>query len=90
MNKKDLVKTVSEATEMTQKATTEIVDAIFTAITDELTEGGEVSIPNFGKFVVKERPARSGRNPQTGETMGIDAYNAVSFKPSSVLKAAVK
>ena len=89
MNKAEFIKVVAQKVDATQKLTGEFVDAVFTTITEELTEGNEVSISGFGKFSVTERSAREGRNPSTGETMRIEASNSVKFKASSTLKNAV-
>lgn len=89
MNKKELVKAVAEKAEMTQKLAGEVVDAVLETITDELVDGGEVSLTGFGKFSVTERAEREGRNPSTGEPMMIPASNSVKFKASSNLKDAV-
>lgn len=90
MTKKELVSAIAEKTEETKVKTTEMVDAIVEAITESLANGEEVSIAGFGKFVVRERAAREGRNPQTGEKITIDASKTPAFKASKTLKDAVK
>ena len=90
MNKKELVKAISEKTEMTQKTTAEVVDALFDVIEDTLMDGEDVSIANFGKFVVIEKEASTKRNPLTGAPVEVPAHNVVKFKASSVLKENVK
>lgn len=89
MNKAEFIKAVAQKVDATQKLTGEFVDAVFTTITEELTEGNEVSISGFGKFSVTERSAREGRNPSTGEAMHIESSKSVKFKTSSTLKNAV-
>ena len=89
MNKKDLVKAISEKLKITQKAAGEQLDTILEVITEELVNGGEVKISGFGTFSVAERAAREGRNPATGETIQIAASRAPKFKPATALKAAV-
>lgn len=98
MNKQDLiakvVDVVNETTEvngkkLTKKDATVIVDAVFGELEDALVAGEEVKIANFGKFSIENVDSREGRNPQTGETMTIEAYKRVKFKASSVLKAVV-
>jgi DNA-binding protein HU-beta len=90
MNKKELVKLTAEKAEMTQKAVGEVLDALLTTITDELVDGGEVSIAGFGKFTIAEKAARTARNPQTGEEVVVPAHNAPKFKAAQALKDAVK
>jgi DNA-binding protein HU-beta len=63
-----------------------LVDAMFAAIADAAARGEDVSIAGFGKFKVKESPARQGRNPSTGETIQIAASRKVAFAPSKTLK----
>ena len=67
-----------------------LVDAMFAAIADTASRGEEVSIPGFGKFKVKETPARQGRNPSTGEPIQIAASKKVAFTPSKTLKDKVQ
>lgn len=62
------------------------VEAIFDAISSELSNGGEVAIAGFGKFSVSERAAREGRNPATGETIQIKASKGAKFSAASALK----
>ena len=89
MNKKELVKAISEKLEITQKAAGEQLDAILDVITEELVQGGEVKISGFGTFSVAERAAREGRNPATGETIQIAASKAPKFKAAKALKDVV-
>lgn len=90
MNKKELIKAISEKTEMTQKTVGEVVDATFDVIEDTLMDGEDVSIANFGKFVVVEKEASVKRNPATGQPVNVPAHNVVKFKASSTLKENVK
>lgn len=62
------------------------VEAIFDAISNELANGGEISISGFGKFSVSNRAARQGRNPATGETIQIAASKGAKFSAASALK----
>lgn len=89
MNKKELVKAISEKLEITQKAAGEQLDAILDVIIEELANGGEVKISGFGTFSVAERAAREGRNPATGETIQIAASRAPKFKAAKALKDVV-
>lgn len=95
MNKTDIVSKVVEVlgekdVKITKKAMSEYVDTIFDVIADSVAAGDTVSIAGFGKFEVKERDARMGRNPQTGESIQIAASKSPRFKASSTFKAAVK
>lgn len=89
MNKKELVKAISEKLEITQKAAGEQLDVILDVITEELVNGGEVKITGFGTFSVAERAEREGRNPATGETIQIAASKAPKFKAAKALKDVV-
>lgn len=95
MNKVELVAKVVEVlgekdVKVTKKAMTEYVDTVFDVVADTVAAGDTVSIAGFGKFEVKERDARMGRNPQTGESIQISASKSPRFKASSTFKAAVK
>ncbi len=91
MNKDLLIKTVAEATERTQKEIKEIIETTFGVIADTLVEGGEVKVAGFGKFYTAVRSARMGVNPQNaGEKIEIPESTVCRFKPSAVLKRAVK
>ena len=69
---------------------TKAVDALFDAITAELAKGEEVQIAGFGKFIVRDRAAREGKNPRTGEKITIDATKTPAFVAGKGLKEAVK
>lgn len=90
MNKTELVKKVSTQVEMTQKATQEVVDAVFDTIAEEMADGGEVSIYGFGKFCIVEKAERTARNPKTNEAVIVPAHKSPKFSPASALKEAVK
>lgn len=90
MNKKELCNVVSEKIGMTKKDTLEIIDAVFESITEELADGGDVSLSGFGKFISVEKEERECRNPKTGETVIVPAHNAVKFKASATLKDTVR
>lgn len=89
MNKKDLVDAVANSSGLSKSQAEDAVNATFETIAGALSKGDDTAIPGFGNFVVKDRAARQGRNPQTGETINIAASKAVGFKVSSVLKKAV-
>ncbi|GBF72761.1 DNA-binding protein [Paenibacillus sp. 598K] len=86
MNKTDLIAKVAEATELSKKDATKAVDAVFDAISDALQSGDKVQLVGFGNFEVRERSARKGRNPQTGEEIEIAASKMPAFKPGKSLK----
>ncbi len=89
MKKADLIKAVAEASGVNQKN----VDAVLTAFTlvtmKSLSQGNEVTIQDIGKLSVKERAARTGRNPATGETIQIAAGRTVTFKAAKAIKDAL-
>lgn len=89
MNKRTLVETVAAKAGLTKTAAESALDAMVGAINDALADGEKVAIPGFGTFEVKDRPARTGRNPRTGETMEIAARKAPGFKPATALKNGV-
>lgn len=89
MNKTELVERVAENTGKTKKEASAVVDSVFQAISEALVSGDKVTLVGFGNFEVKERAARTGRNPQTGEEIQIEATKVPSFKPGKQLKDAV-
>ncbi|EDL62828.1 MULTISPECIES: HU family DNA-binding protein [Bacillaceae] len=90
MNKTELINAVAEAAELSKKDATKAVDAVFESIQDALANGDKVQLIGFGNFEVRERAARKGRNPQTGEEIEISASKVPAFKPGKALKDAVK
>ncbi|WP_026342494.1 HU family DNA-binding protein [Paenibacillus fonticola] len=90
MNKSDLVNHVAESTELSKKDATKAVDAVFEAISEALQKGDKVQLVGFGNFEVRERSARKGRNPQTGEEIEIPASKIPAFKPGKALKDGIK
>jgi DNA-binding protein HU-beta len=90
MNKTDLINAVSESTELSKKDATKAVDAVFDSVMNALKDGDKVQLIGFGNFEVRERAARKGRNPQTGEEIEIPASKVPAFKPGKALKDAVK
>ena len=90
MNKTELIAAVAEKAGLTKKDADAAVAAVFASITDELKKDGKVQLIGFGTFEVKERAARVGRNPRTGEAVEIAASKIPSFKAGAALKNAVK
>ncbi len=86
MNTSELIDKVAETQGLTKVAAKGAVDAVLKAITEAAAAGAEVNLPGFGKFKVKESPAREGRNPSTGATVQIAASKKVSFTPAKALK----
>ncbi len=90
MTKKELIRSVALETGCTIKDITRITEAMLAKVAAALAEEGEVSISDFGKFVVKETPARHVRNPHTGVMMDIEARKKPAFRPAAALKKAVQ
>lgn len=89
MNKNDLINAVAEKSDLTKSDSGRAVDAVLAAISESLKSGNAVTLVGFGTFSIKERKARSGRNPQTGETLEIKAASVPHFKAGKFLKDAV-
>lgn len=89
MNKTDLVNVVSAETEVSKKDVDAVVNATLDAIVNALKEGDKVQLIGFGTFEVKDVAAREGRNPQTGETIAIEASKKPAFSASKALKDAL-
>lgn len=90
MNKSDLIAKVADASELSKKDATKAVEAVFEAITEALQNGDKVQLVGFGNFEVRERQARKGRNPQTGEEIEIAASKVPSFKPGKALRDVIQ
>jgi DNA-binding protein HU-beta len=86
MNKGELVEHIANEAGTDKAAATRALDAVVGAITESLAKGDSVTIAGFGTFDVRQRAARTGRNPQSGETMEIAASTSAGFKPASALK----
>ncbi|GAB3072129.1 HU family DNA-binding protein [Salinicoccus sesuvii] len=90
MNKTDLINAVSDHADLTKKEAGAAVDAVFDTIQESLKNGEKVQLIGFGNFEVRERSARKGRNPQSGEEIEISASKVPAFKAGKALKDAVK
>ena len=90
MNKTEFINAVAAKGEMDKKAAEKAVNAVFGAVADALKAGDKVQLIGFGTFEVKERAARTGHNPKTGEAIEIAAAKLPSFKAGAALKNAVK
>lgn len=89
LKKIDIVESVYEKLGMSKKECFRIVASLFDIIKSEFEKGGQVNISGFGKWSVRFKKKRKGRNPQTGDALTIDARTVVMFKPSSVLRAKI-
>ncbi|MFN8944778.1 MAG: integration host factor subunit alpha [Pseudobdellovibrionaceae bacterium] len=87
VTKADIIEKVYERIGFSKKEASDLVEKSFEAIKEELRKGEKVKISGFGKFVVKSKKDRVGRNPRTGEEMVITARRVITFKVSQVLKA---
>lgn len=89
MNKSELIDAIAASADIPKAAAGRALDGALEAITDALTKGESVALVGFGTFTVKERAARTGRNPQTGKPIEIAAATLPAFKPGKALKDAV-
>lgn len=89
MNKSELIEAIAASADIPKAAATRALDAMIDAVTDTLKNGDSVALVGFGTFAVKERAARTGRNPQTGAPIEIAAAKVPSFKAGKALKDAV-
>jgi integration host factor subunit alpha len=89
LTKIDLIDSIYEHHDIPKKDCVRIVESVFEIIKDDLDKGNDVMISGFGKWTVKAKKERKGRNPKTGKEMMIDARRVVTFKPSLVLRNAL-
>ena len=88
MTKAEIVERVYEKVGgFSKKEAADAVECVFDVIKETLEEGHKMKISGFGNFVVRDKKARVGRNPQTGEEITISARRVLTFKPSQVLKS---
>lgn len=90
MNKAQLIDAIVAKTEMSKADATAALNATLEAITDALKAGDKVALVGFGNFTVKERAARTGKNPLTGETIEIAACKVPGFTAGKALKDAIQ
>lgn len=86
LTKTGLVEDIYSKLEFSKKDSIELVESVISILKHTLEIGEDVKISGFGKFEVKQKNGRRGRNPKTGETLLLDARRVVAFKPSSVLR----
>lgn len=89
MNKSELIDAVAAAADISKAKAAQAVDGMTTAVTKALSKGDQVTLVGFGTFSVRERAARTGRNPRTGEEIKIAAAKIPAFKAGKALKDAV-
>ena len=89
MTKAEIVEQIYEQVGFSKKESAELVETIFEVIKDALVDGEKVKFSGFGNFIVREKNARKGRNPQTGAEIELAARRVLTFKPSLVLKNAL-
>ncbi|MCK5689617.1 integration host factor subunit alpha [Myxococcota bacterium] len=89
MTKADLIEAVHGRVGFSKKESADLVEMVFDTMKDTLEQGQKIKISGFGKFEVRDKRSRSGRNPQTGKVIEISARRVLTFKPSQVLRAAL-
>ncbi|MDX9988467.1 MULTISPECIES: HU family DNA-binding protein [Thiothrix] len=90
MNKSELIDAVSAKAGLTKADTDRAFKAFVEVITESMAKGETIALVGFGTFLVRERQARSGRNPRTGETISIESAKIPAFKAGKALKDAVQ
>ena len=89
MNKAELIDAVASGADISKAAASRALDSMIEAVSDALKSGDQVNLVGFGTFSVRDRAARTGRNPRTGETINIPAAKIPGFKAGKALKDAV-
>ncbi len=89
MTKADIFEKVQEKCGFNKKESAELVESVFRIMKQTLEKGENLKISGFGSLIVKSKADRRGRNPQTGETITIEARRVLRFKPSNVLRDAI-
>lgn len=89
MTKADLVERVYDNVGFSKKEAADVVEAVFDTMKEALEQGEKIKLSGFGNFVIREKAARRGRNPQTNESITISPRRVLTFKPSQVLRAAL-
>ncbi len=89
MNKAELVSSVAEKAEVTKKDAERVITAVFDAVEEALAKGDKVQLVGFGTFEVRDRAARTGRNPQTGAEIQISATRVPAFRAGKALRDAI-
>ena len=89
MTKADISEKISDKCRLNKKESQDIIEELFSIMKETLEGGEELKISGFGKFEVKQKRPRKGRNPQTGQALTISARRILSFKPSALLREAL-
>lgn len=89
MTKADIAERIQAGTGLSKKKSAEMMEAVFSIMKRTLESGVTMKISGFGSFIVKQKANRRGRNPQTGESITIEARRILTFKPSTILKQAI-
>ncbi len=89
MNKTELIDQIADESDVSKAVAGRALDAMISAVTQTLSEGAQVTLVGFGTFSVRDRAARIGRNPQTGETIQIKAAKVPTFKAGKAFKDAL-
>ena len=90
MNKADLIGKISKDADISKEKANLAIDSLVAGVTQGLKKGGRVTLVGFGTFYISKRKARTGRNPQTGESIQIKAKKVARFKPGKELETSVK
>ena len=89
MTKADIVEKIHTTIGLSKKDSAEMMESVFDIIKSTLESGETIKVSGFGSFVVNQKEARRGRNPQSGEAITIEARRVLTFKPSTLLRQAV-
>lgn len=89
MTKADIAEKIHTTTGLSKKDAASMMESVFELMKESLESGESIKISGFGSFIVNNKNARKGRNPQTGETITIEARKVLTFKPSNVLRDAI-
>ncbi len=86
MNKSDFIDAIASNADVTKSTAAKVVNSFIDVVGDTMSNGDSITLVGFGTFLVRDRQARTGRNPQTGETMQIPAAKVPAFKAGKALK----
>lgn len=89
MTKADIVEKIHISTGLSKNDSAEMMESVFDIIKSTLESGETIKVSGFGSFVVNQKEARRGRNPQTGEAITIEARRVLTFKPSTILRQSI-
>ena len=89
MTKAEIVESIQVSNDLSKKEAAELVEEVFEIMKRAFESGETLKVSGFGSFIVKQKADRRGRNPQTGDSLTIEARRILTFKPSPVLKSAI-